>query len=202
MSKTLRVLGLAGSPRRRGNSEILLDDFLSAAQGAGAQVDKLWAPGLDVAGCVSCGGCAGDGVCVVEDGFQAINQTLIESDVIAVAAPLFFWNVPSELKALIDRSQCQWSRKFLVKEPLSPTPAGHSKRRGVFFCVGADRRAYVEGARWTVRSFLRVYEAAYWGELFLGEVEGRGAIREHPAALEQAAGLGHRSVVEDWEEPG
>jgi multimeric flavodoxin WrbA len=136
---------------------------------------------------------------VIEDGFQTINEQLIESDVIAVAAPLFFWNVPSELKALIDRSQCQWSRKVLLKQPLRPTPAGHGRRRGVFFCVGADRRAYLHGAAWTVRSFLRVYEAAYWETLFCSEIEGRGAILDHPTALEKAAELGRRSVLEAWE---
>ena len=202
MNEPLRVLGLAGSPRRRGNTEILLDQFMSAAEEAGAQVDKVWVPSLDIAGCVACGGCSNDGVCVVEDGFQEINQRLIESDVIAVASPLFFWNVPAKLKALIDRGQCQWSRKFLLKEPLPPTPAGHSKRRGVFFCVGADRRVFFEGAKWTVRSFLRVYEAAYWGELFCSPVEGRGAIREHPTAIEQAVDLGRRSVMEEWEVQG
>jgi len=198
--ESLRVLGLAGSPRQRGNSEILLDQFLSAAETAGAQVRKVWVPGLDIAGCVSCGGCSGDGVCVVQDGFQEINQRLVESDVIAVAAPLFFWNVPSELKALIDRGQSQWSRKFLLKKLLPPTPAGHRRRRGVFLCVGADSRAYVEGARWTVRSFFRVYEAAYWGELFFSQIEARGAIREHPAAIDQAADLGRKSVADDWGE--
>ena len=137
---------------------------------------------------------------MVQDGFQAINQRLIESDVIAVAEPLFFWNVPAELKALIDRAQSQWSRKFLVKEPLPPPPAGHRKRRGVFFCVGADPRGYFQGAMWTVRSFFRVYEAAYWRELFCSEIEARGAIREHATAMDQAADLGHRAVDQDWVE--
>jgi hypothetical protein len=200
-SELLRVLGLAGSPRRQGNSELLLDQFLSAAETAGARVHKVWVPHLEIAGCVSCGGCSGSGECVVKDAFQEINQRLIESDVIAVASPLFFWNVPAGLKALIDRGQSQWSRKFLLKKPLPPTPAGHHMRRGVFFCVGADRRRFFEGAMWTVRSFLRVYEAAYWGELFLNQIEGRGAINEHPTALAQAADLGRRCVVEDWEEP-
>jgi hypothetical protein len=200
MSETLRVLGLAGSPRRRGNTEILLDQFLSAAETAGAQVRKVVVPSLDIAGCVSCGGCSGDGVCVVKDDFQEINQRLIESDVIAVAAPLFFWNVPAELKALIDRGQSQWSRKVLLKKPLPPTPAGHRRRRGVFFCVGAAPQEYFEGAMWTVRSFFRVYEAAYWGELFCSKIEARGAIREHPTAIDQAVVLGRRCVVEDWGE--
>jgi multimeric flavodoxin WrbA len=200
VSELLRVLGLAGSPRRRGNTEILLDQFLSGAQSAGAQVHKVWVPSLDIAGCVSCEGCSKDGVCVVQDGFQALNQRLIESDVIAVAAPLFFWNVPAELKALIDRGQSQWSRKFLVKEPLPPTPADHHRRRGAFICVGADPRGYFEGAKWTVRSFFRVYEATYWEELFLNKIEGRGAIRAHPTEMDKATDLGRRSVIEDWAE--
>ena len=54
---------------------------------------------------------------------------------------------------------------------------------------------------WTVRSFLRVYEAAYWGELYFNKIEERGAIRRHPTAIEQAVDLGRRSVVEDWAEP-
>jgi multimeric flavodoxin WrbA len=198
VSKTLRVLGLAGSPRRGGNTERLLDRFLSAAETAGARVDKVWVPGLDVAGCASCGGCSGTGACVVQDGYQEIDQRLVESDVILVAAPLFFWNVPSELKALIDRSQSQWSRKVLLKQPLTPTLAGRGTRRGVFICAGADPRAYFDGAKWTVRSFFRVYEAAYWGELLCGQIEARGAIVEHPEFLEQAAELGRRCVVEEW----
>jgi hypothetical protein len=201
VSARLRVLGLAGSPRRRGNSEILLDRFLSQAQEAGAQVRKEWAPSLDIAGCVSCGGCSKDGVCVVQDGFQAINERLIESDVIAVATPLFFWNVPAKLKALIDRGQSQWSRKFLAKAPLPPTPAGHSRRRGVLICVGADPRAYFDGVMWTVRSFFRVYEAEYWGELLYSTVEARGAIRDHPDVMDRAAELGRRAVNEEWTDP-
>jgi putative NADPH-quinone reductase len=198
MSKKTRVMGLAGSPRRQGNTEILLDQFLSGAEAAGAEVHKVLVPTLEVAGCISCGGCRGSGVCVVQDEFQEINRQLVESDVIAVASPLFFWNGPAALKALIDRGQSQWARKFVVKKPLPPTPAGHSKRRGVFFCVGADPRAYVEGAMWTVRSFFRVYEAAYWEERFYSPVEGRGAIREHPTAVTEARELGRRAVMEDW----
>ena len=199
MSEPLRVLGLAGSPRRRGNTEILLDQFLSGAEAAGAQVRKVLAAKLDIAGCIACGGCSGDGVCVVEDDFQAINQELVESDVIVVAAPLFFWNVPAKLKALIDRGQSQWSRKFLVREPLPPTAAGHERRRGVFICVGADPRGYFEGAKWTVRSFFRVYEAEYWGELLYHQIEARGAIHEHAAAMDEAVSLGERAVREPWQ---
>ena len=94
MRETLRVLGLAGSPRRQGNTEVLLDQFLSGAQEAGAQVHKVWVPSLDVAGCVSCGGCSKDGVCVVQDDFQAIDQRLIEMARTTGAGP---WRVVSRV---------------------------------------------------------------------------------------------------------
>jgi putative NADPH-quinone reductase len=199
MSEPIRVLGLAGSPRRHGNTELLLDSFLAAADQAGAQVEKVVVSQLDIAGCISCGGCWREGVCVVRDEFQQVNETLVASDVIALAAPLFFWNVPAQVKALIDRGQSQWARKFAVRKPLPPTLAGHKRRRGVFLCVGADARRYFEGVVWTVRSFFQVYEADYWGELLYNHIESKGEIERHPTALQEAYDLGHRTVTDRWD---
>jgi hypothetical protein len=199
VTEPIRVLGLAGSPRRHGNTETLLDRFLDGALGAGAEVEKIVVARLEIAGCISCGGCHQEGVCVVQDEFQRVNEMLVASDVIALAAPLFFWNVPAQVKALIDRGQSQWARKVLVKRPLPPTPAGHERRRGVFICLGADSRRFFEGAVRTVRSFFRVYEADYWGEFLHNEIEGKLDIEQHPSALREAHDLGRRAVQEDWD---
>ena len=199
MSEPIRVLGLAGSPRRHGNTERLLDRFLAGAHEAGADVEKVLVARLDIAACISCGGCWKEGLCVVQDEFQHVNEQLVASDVIALAAPLFFWNVPAQVKALIDRGQSQWARKFVVRKPLPSTPAGHERRRGVFICVGADRRRHSEGAVRTVRSFFQVYEADYWGELYYNEIEGRGEIKEHPTAMQEAFDLGQRAITEAWD---
>jgi len=194
----MRALGIAGSPRRQGNTEILLDRFLSGAESAGAQVQKIVVSELEIGGCLNCQGCWEDGICVLEDDFGQVNEALVASDVISVASPLFFWNVPAQLKALIDRGQSQWARKFELKKPLPPTPAGHRRRRGVFICVGADPRAYFDGAVWTVRSFFRVYETECWETLLYSEIESKGEIVEHPTAMEEAAHLGRRTVEEEW----
>ena len=199
VSGSIRVLGLAGSPRQHGNTERLLDRFLAGAREAGADVEKVVVARLDVAACISCGGCAKQGACVVQDGFQRVNEALVASDVIVLAAPLFFWNVPAQVKALIDRGQSQWARKFVVRKPLSPTLAGHKRRRGVFICVGADPRRYFKGAVWTVRSFFRVYEADYWGKLFYTEMEGKQDIENHPTAMQEAYDLGRRAVQDAWD---
>lgn len=202
----MKVVGIAGSPRRNGNTEILLDQFLAGAEDAGAQVDKVVLPRLDISGCLACNGCWEDGVCVVEDNFQSVNEKLIESDVVALASPLFFWNVSAQAKALIDRGQCQWARKFVVKKPLTPTLAGRKRRRGVFICVGGDSRRYFEGVVRTVRSFFRVYQIDYWSDLLYNDVEAKGEIKEHSkagnssAAMQEAFDLGRRAVEEPWDE--
>jgi len=195
----VRVLGIAGSPRRKGNTETLLDRFLAGARGAGAEVDKVVVARLHVAGCLACDGCWNDGQCVVQDDFQVINHQLVAADVIALAAPLHFWNLPAQVKALIDRSQCQWARRFVLKRPLAGTSSGRSRRRGVFLCVGGDPQPDFCGTIKTVKGFFGLYEAEYWAELLFGNVDPKGAILEHPTALQEAFALGVRSVEQAWD---
>jgi putative NADPH-quinone reductase len=194
----MRVLGIAGSPRRRGNTETLLDRFLAGAESTGADVEKIVAARFKIAGCSACDGCWDDGRCVVQDDFQAVDDKLVAADVIALAAPLFFWNLPTQVKALVDRSQCQWARKFKVKAPLAATPAGHARRRGVFICVGGDSQPDLSGAIRTVEGFFGVYEADYWADLLYGSVDAKGEIQKHPTALQEALALGVRAVEEPW----
>ena len=195
-----KVLGIAGSPRRGGNTETLLDRFLAGAESAGAEAEKIVAVRLKIAGCIACDGCWDDGHCVVQDDFQAVYDRLIAADVIALAAPLYFWNLPSQVKALIDRSQCQWARRVVLRAPLAATPAGHARRRGVFICVGGDRRTCFAGAVRTVEDFFVVHETDYWGELLYPGVDAKGEIEAHPTPLQEAFDLGVRAVEEPWEE--
>ena len=192
----MKVLGIAASPRRRGNTETLLDRFLVGAASAGAEVGKIVVARLKIAGCVACDGCWDDGRCVVKDGFQDVYDKLVAADVIALAAPLYFWNLPAQAKALVDRSQCQWARKVVLKSPLAATAAGYARRRGVFICVGGDSRTYFDGAVQTVKDFFSVYEADFWRDLFCGGVDARGEIADHPTALQEAFDLGVRAVEE------
>jgi len=194
--RMLNVLGIAGSPRRGGNTETLLDRFLSGAEGAGAVVEKIAVARLDVAGCIACNGCWDDGYCVVQDDFQDVYDKLVAADVIVLAAPLYFWNLPAQVKALVDRAQCQWARKFVVKAPLATTAMGRSRRRGVFISVGGGKRRYFEGVVETVKDFFVVNEADYWGDILIHNVDAKGEIEDHPTALDEALELGVRAVEE------
>jgi multimeric flavodoxin WrbA len=194
-----KVVGLFGSPRRSGNTEKLLDRFLAGAADAGGQVHKIlvvelgiegWAPELE------CLDGAGD---KAEDDYQGVSRKLLAADVVAVAAPVYFRNVPAQLKALIDRSQCQWIRKYVDRDPLPASSSGHETRRGVLISTGGNEREHFDGTIQTVKSFFDVYETGYWGELLFGGVDAKAEIEEEPLALQEAYDLGFRAVAETWE---
>jgi len=195
----LAVLGIAASPRRSGNSELLLDQFLAGAKSAGAEVAKVVAARLRIAGCMACDRCWSDGRCVVQDEFQDMYERLIAADVIVLSTPVFFAGLPAQIKSLIDRSQCQWARKFKLKAPLAATPAGHSRRRGVLIGVGGDAREDFSGVIQTVERFFDVQEADFWARLLYAGVDAKGEIGNHPTAMQEALDLGVRAATdESW----
>lgn len=101
----MKVLGIAGSPRKNGNSTSLLRLALEGAAEAGAETTLIRAVDLTVAGCVACDGCKADEDqgCVVDDDMQRVYEQIRESDVIVFASPIYFYGVSSWLKAIVDR---------------------------------------------------------------------------------------------------
>jgi len=194
------VVGLAGSPRRAGNTERLLDAFLAGAKEAGGSTEKIAISELMVASCAACAACTLDGNCIIPDEFQDVNRKLISADVISLAAPVHFAGLPAQTKALIDRGQCQWARKFVLRRPLARTASGRSHRRGVLLAAAAGLKTNFSGMRKTVRYFYNVYETAYWGELLVPGVDESGEIDGHPDVIQEAHKLGARSVTEAWDE--
>ncbi|MGD1992416.1 MAG: flavodoxin family protein [Anaerolineae bacterium] len=197
MTRPVRALGFAGSPRRGGNTEIMLDRFLSGAAGAGAEVEKLVVSDLNLRGCIGCDSCWEQDRCCLTDDFERVNRLLIESDVVALASPLYFLHVPAQVKALVDRGQRQWARQFVRAEPLPPTAAGRQRRRGVLLSAGGSPNPDFCGIVQTVRAFFDVYNIDYWDDLLYKDVDAKGAIEEHATALQEAFDLGVEAVKLD-----
>ncbi len=193
MAETVKVLGLFGSPRRGGNTEILLEEALKGAETEGAKVERLYLSDFTITPCKECHGCDRTGNCVILDDMQKIYPKLLEADVLIFASPIFFYGVTAWAKALIDRSQALWARKYLLKDP-SLGKEG-KKRKGFFISVGATKGQKVfEGAVLTVKYFFDAFNAEYAGELVLRGVEAKGDILKHPEVLPQAFEAGRRLV--------
>ncbi len=180
-----KLFAIAGSPRRGGNSELLLDEAIRAARDAGLEVDKLVVAEQGIAPCNSCGGCWETGECVIEDEMQGVYKKLLEADYVVVASPLYFLGVSAYLKALIDRCQALWARRFILKKPLRD---GHRQPRGLFIATAALGKAedsVFSGSGQTVRALFGTLEIEYAGGLFFKGLEARGAVKSHPEFLEE-----------------
>lgn len=186
----MKVLGIMGSPRIKGNTDLLLEEALKGARSQGAEVEKIVVDKLKIAPCKEYLGCFKDGNCVIRDDMDDIYPKLLGADVVIIASPMFFYGVSSQAKALIDRCQALWARKHILKQSL---PNGG--RKGAFIAVGATKgKRLFEGAILTVKYFFEAIGVEYADELLIRGVDARGEIKEHPIALSDAFELGKRVV--------
>ena len=103
MSKN--VLILMGSPRKKGNTSILCDEFARGAEEAGNQVEKVLVVEKRINCCLGCNGCQRNGgTCVQKDDMQEIYQKILAADVIVLASPIYYYTWTAQLKAVIDRT--------------------------------------------------------------------------------------------------
>ncbi len=189
----LRVLGIMGSPRPGGNTDLLLDAALKGAEGQGARVEKVMVDRLNISPCREHYGCLDDGLCVIRDDMDALYPRLLESDCVLVASPIFFYGLTAQLKALIDRCQALWARKHVLKQ--SWPGAG---RKGAFLGVGASTGGQLfDGSITTVRYFFKTIGVEYSGELLVRGVDRQGDVLRHPSALPDAFELGARLARRD-----
>lgn len=192
----MRVLGIYGSPRKGGNTDILLSKALEGARSAGAEVISIYVRDLKMAGCRECGGCHNTGKCVIKDDMQNIYPLLESADVIFLASPIFFYGMPSQVKALIDRAQALWEKRMMRKTPEQRKT--YDSGKGYLIAVGATSgKNLFEGARMTAKYFFDALDKSYEGELLVRNVDKKGAILEHPDILKKAFDLGV-SVVKNY----
>ncbi len=183
----MKILAFQGSPRRGGNTDLLLQALLRGAQESGAQIEKFDLYRLRLEPCLECGQCDETGVCVLSDDMEIIYPKLDKAQVIIVASPIFFYNITARTQALVERSQACWVRKYVLKKrhPLA------GKRHGLFLALGATKgRRLFEGVQRVLRYFFDALDVEYQGGLFYRGIEKKGAITNHPTALEEAFRLG------------
>ena len=100
----MKILALIGSPRKQGNTDLLVDQILRGSKTRGHTSEKLYLYGYKISSCVDCRDCKkGDFVCTVKDGMQEIYPKMEEADLIIFGTPLYFWGPSGQIKSLIDR---------------------------------------------------------------------------------------------------
>ncbi|KPJ62156.1 MAG: hypothetical protein AMJ42_00035 [Deltaproteobacteria bacterium DG_8] len=189
----MKVLGIYGSPRKEGNTSVLLKELLRGVREGGVKTTEIFVCDMHIIPCIEDYSCAQTGNCCLKDDMQGIYKQLMEHDQIVVAAPIFFYSVNAQTKALIDRCQAFWARKYILKQPIA---AGDIKRRGVFISVGATKGSKLfDGVLLTMKYFFDVLDAEFYKSLLYKNIDAKGDILKHPTALKESYELGQNLAI-------
>ena len=195
----IKVLAFAGSPRRHGNSETLLDWVLGGMiTDPDVVIEKIALTDANINPCKGCNACERLNKCVQRDGMDIYHDKIVAADVILLSSPIFCMSVASQVKALIDRAQVFRSRKYVLKLPIVP-PERKGKRLGVFLASAGQNWDHVFNAAIpSVKCFYHVIDIkdADISYLMINGVDEKGAIGRHPTARADAEKLG-RTVLAD-----
>jgi multimeric flavodoxin WrbA/protein-tyrosine-phosphatase len=176
------ILGLQGSPRRKGNTNFLLSAFLEAAGRRGAVTQAIQVVERNILPCKEYVVCEKKGYCPIDDDMAGeIYGLLRRAEVVVLASPIFFYNMTAQLKALVDRCQTFWARKYRLKlsDPLKGT------RRGYLLSVGATKgKNLFEGLQLTAKYFFDAIDARYEGSLVYRGIEGSKDLSRQPTVME------------------
>lgn len=189
----MKVIGILGSPRREGNTEILLDEALRGASDHGGLCEKIVLRDLKITPCLEIYKCAEDGVCAIQDDMQPLFPKIVQTERLIIASPVFFYGVTGLAKAMIDRCQSLWAKKYILKLPVSPI----ADRKGAFISVGATQgKKLFDGVKLTVKYFFDAIDVKYSDELLVRGADEKGEVRNQPEALEASYELGRRLVTD------
>lgn len=102
MSK--KVVVITGSPRKNGNSFVMTESFIKAAQEKGHSVTRFDAAMMEIGGCRACETCFSTGkACTFDDDFNKIAPAILEADALVFTMPVYWYSIPAQIKGVIDR---------------------------------------------------------------------------------------------------
>jgi len=183
------ILAIYGSPRRNGNTKVLLDRAVRGALEAGADVDKVVLRDQKMSPCLEIYACKKDGRCVIRDDFQRVYDQLLACQGLILASPIFFGGVTAQVKILMDRCQSLWVKKYWIDKVRYGER--EATRKGLFVSVGATRGENLfDGALYSVKYFFDVLDMELWRSVLYRGLDTEGAILNHPEYLEEAYNAG------------
>jgi multimeric flavodoxin WrbA len=187
----MKVLGILGSPRVGGNSDILLEQALAGAKDSGGEVEKIILSKKKISGCLDCGKCNETGICVIKDDMQEIHKKILEADVVIHSVPVYFWAMTSQMKAYLDRWCAFFDAQWRIHKAYRPIMK--VKRIGLITVCGDTN---VSTADPIVHSFKNTcqFSGLHLLEVVQASAAAKGEIANNEDVKKKAYELGRKSV--------
>ena len=193
MTDHIKTIAFLGSPRKDGNTDILLQETVKGIEAAGLTVKTFRLNLMNIKPCQNCGGCDETGECIIKDDMEEIYRDIRTADRIILASPIFFFALSAQSKIMIDRCQSFWCEKYLLKKPLPERPYG---RKGLLLLAGGMKKEIgLQCAEATAKAFFRTISVSKHKALSYLGIDAKGAINERPAALKEAFEAGKELIL-------
>ena len=159
------VVVISTSLRAKSNSEKLAEAFAQGAREAGHQVELISLKGKKLAFCMGCLACQKTGVCAIRDDAIAIEQKVLQADVVAFATPIYYYEMSGQMKTLLDRMNSLYPKDYRFRDIYLLTVAAENEE------------SVPEGAIQGLQGWIDCFEQAeLMGTLFCGGMENPGQI--------------------------
>jgi len=186
-----KVLGVGGSPRKNGNSDVLLKQVLKGAGQENTECSRIQLRDIQFQGCIGCEQCRKDKICTgLTDGMTLIYSRVIASKGLVLVSPTHNYNITSWMKAFIDRLYCFYNFENTRPRAWSSQLAGQG-RKAVLAAVCEQENERDMG--FTLEAMRIPVEALGYqviGEQAVFRIFDRGRVKEDRASLEKAFTLG------------
>ena len=186
-----RVLGIVGSPRLGGNTELLVSRVLESAGREGAETKLFTVAGKEIAPCRACTDCVATGLspCSQQDDMAELYPLLLWADAIVFGSPVYMGTMSAQLKAVFDRSRPLWGMEnALSTKAAAAVVVGEGRWGGQELTIQNIYWAALNHGMIVVGSVSELY--GNWE--VCGQAGEEGAILKDELALRAADGLGRR----------
>ncbi|HJM36421.1 MAG: flavodoxin family protein [Dehalococcoidales bacterium] len=190
-----KILGIGGSPRKGGNSDILLKQLLKGARHKGVTTEEIQLRDYQFQPCIGCERCRKDKRCTgLQDGMQLIYPKIREAGGIVLISPIYSYTVTALMKAFIDRSYSFYN--FSDERPgYWSSQLADQSRKAIIAVVGEQVTREEGGMDLTFETMRRSIRALGYevvGELPVLGIFHKGKVKEYPQYLDEAEELGRR----------
>ncbi|KUG19548.1 iron-sulfur flavoprotein [hydrocarbon metagenome] len=187
------LLGIDGSPRRGGNSEILLAHILRGAEEAGGVTEAVHLRDYQFSSCTGCEQCRRDGACTgLLDGMTLLYPKIIASQGLVLVSPTHNYNITALMKAFIDRLYCFYTFGDSRPRPWSSVLAKQGRRAIIAAICEQERTEDMGVTLDALRLPLLSHGYDITAEITVFRTFDRGAVRERSDVLEEAMEAGRR----------
>jgi len=185
------ILGIGGSPRKNGNSDVLMSRILKGAKSAGINAWGLNLRDYEFKSCIGCEKCRKGGVCTgLNDGMSLLYPYIIEAPGLVLVSPTHTYNVTALMKAFIDRLYCFYDFADTRPRKWSSRLAGQC-RKAVICAIceqeGEENMGFTLDA---MRIPLETHDYEIVDAVSVFGIFDRGKVKDHPDVLARAEGAG------------